>query len=211
LKDGAVTFPLSRLWLALPLILAAFLVPVSRAEAGPIVSSATNCDDEALEQPFAAWGDPAQYFLVPNGSFSGGADGWRLSKADVVAENRPNSSHAETAAALRLPAGASATSPAVCVGIEHPTVRFFTKSDAPLYTLRVDVLFEDSLGLVHALPIGVVPATGKWEPTLPTPVVANLLALLPGERTAVSFRFTAQGLGGAFLIDDVYVDPYGRG
>jgi hypothetical protein len=207
-----VTFPISRLWLALPLILAAFLMPVSRAEAGPIVSSATNCDDETLEQPFAAWGDPAHYFLVPDGSFSGGADGWQLSKANVVAENRPNSSHAETDAALRIPMGSSVTSPAVCVGLLHPTLRFFARNDgSPLDTLSVEVLFEDAGGNVHALPIGVALASGKWQPTLPLPVVANLLALLPGERTAVSFRFTAHGLGRAWLIDDVYVDPYGRG
>ena len=207
-----MTLSTSRLWLALPLILAAFLVPVSRAEAGPIVTSATDCSDQTLEQPFAAWGDPASYFLVPNGSFSGGADGWKLSKASVVAENQPNSSHAETDAALRIPAGGSATSPAVCVGLEHPTARFFARTDGSvLSTLQVEVLFEDALGAVHALPIGVVLPSGKWQPTLPLPVVANLLALLPGDRTAVSFRFTPLGLGGAWLIDDVYVDPYARG
>jgi hypothetical protein len=40
------------------------------------------------------------------------------------------------------------------------------------------------------------------------PLVANLLPLLPGSHTAVSFRFTAGG--GCVRIDDVYVDPYSR-
>ncbi len=39
-------------------------------------------------------------------------------------------------------------------------------------------------------------------------VVANLLPLLPGEMTPVSFRFTAQGAD--FSVDDVWVDPYAR-
>ena len=42
------------------------------------------------------------------------------------------------------------------------------------------------------------------------PILVNLLALVPGERTAVAFRFTPRGLG-SWLIDDVYVDPYGTG
>jgi hypothetical protein len=49
----------------------------------------------------------------------------------------------------------------------------------------------------------------KWTPTLPLPVIANLLPLLPGDLTPVRFRFTP--VGGAWQIDDVYVDPYRTG
>jgi hypothetical protein len=38
------------------------------------------------------------------------------------------------------------------------------------------------------------------------PIVANLLPLLPGSRTPVSFRVTATS--GSWKIDDFYVDPY---
>jgi hypothetical protein len=48
---------------------------------------------------------------------------------------------------------------------------------------------------------------GKWQPTLPFPVLASLLPLLPGEMTPVQFRFTPVG-GGTWQIDDVYVDPW---
>ena len=202
---------LPRQWILVPLILAAFLGLTARAEAGPIVSSATNCDPEALGRPFAPWGDMAQYFLVPDGSFSGGAQGWRRSGADVVAENRPNSTE-QTPAALRVPVGTSVTSPAVCVGVEHPTMRFFARSDGSLLdTLKVEVLFEDAGGEPHSLPIGLVLGNGQWKPSPTLPIVANLLTLLPGERTAVQFRFTAQGAAGEWRIDDVYVDPYGKG
>jgi hypothetical protein len=41
------------------------------------------------------------------------------------------------------------------------------------------------------------------------PIGVNLLPLLPGNYTAVAFRFRASG--GDWQIDDVYVDPYCRG
>jgi hypothetical protein len=202
-----------RVWILVSLILASFLALSSRAEAGPLVSSVAGCDAQALERPFLRYADPAQYFLAPDGSFSGGAQGWRLSDADVVAENQPNSTHAtEGVAALRVPVGTSVTSPAVCVGLAHPTLRFFARGDGSLLdSLAVEVLFEDAGGSVHALPIGVVLGGGQWGPTLPMPIVANLLPLLPDERTAVAFRFTSQGASGAWKIDDVYVDPYSKG
>ena len=49
---------------------------------------------------------------------------------------------------LKLPPGASATSPVICVGLEHPTLRFFAKNNrALLSTLTVEVITETSLGL----------------------------------------------------------------
>jgi hypothetical protein len=43
------------------------------------------------------------------------------------------------------------------------------------------------------------------------PILANLLAVLPGGRTPVAFRFTPGGAGSEWMIDDVYVDPYCKG
>jgi hypothetical protein len=51
-------------------------------------------------------------------------------------------------------------------------------------------------------------AGGKWQPTLPVPVVVNLLTVVPDLRT-VSFAFTPVG-GATWQIDDVYVDPSAR-
>ena len=48
---------------------------------------------------------------------------------------------------------------------------------------------------------------GAWQPTLPFPVLASLLPLLPGSKTPVAFRFTPAGAG-SWQIDDVYVDPW---
>ncbi|MGH2918577.1 MAG: hypothetical protein ACRDLS_08270 [Solirubrobacteraceae bacterium] len=100
----------------------------------------------------------------------------------------------------------------MCVGIEHPTLRFFAKrtGGSVLGSLRVDVRFEDASGTVRSLTIGAVLASANtWKATAPMVITANLLALLPGEHTPVEFRFVPQD-GSSWAIDDVYVDPFCR-
>ena len=181
------------------------------ASAGILTASETNCGDETLTQPFAQFGDQANYKLVRNGSFESGTDGWTLTRgAKVVSGNEPwkvgGSSHAKS---LVLPAGSSAISPVSCVGLAEPTLRFFVKKNrAPLLgisTLAVSVHVKTSLGLTVPVPVGVVLANGQWKPTAPMLMVANLLPLLPGDRTPVRFQFTP--VLGDWQIDDVYVDP----
>lgn len=198
---------------AVVIALAVFLslATAPRAEASPLVKTTTDCDEQSLEQPFLRWADPSRYVLAPAGTFGKGATGWQLSRARIVAENEPWHVHGDRqAASLRLDAGGSATSPGMCVGIGHPTLRFFARNaGSPLDSLNVEVLFEDATGEVRSLPIGVVAGHVAWSPTLPLAIGANLLPLLPEERTAVAFRFTATG-DATWLIDDVYVDPYSK-
>lgn len=186
------------------------LLGAASAQAGPLVASATGCEPETYEQPFLPWADVANYVLAPDGTFESGAASWTLGGAAVGAGNEPFYVHgAGESASLALPDGSSATTRAVCVGIEHPTIRFFARNGGlPQSTLQVEVLFEDATGGVHAAAIGVVTSDGSWQPTPPLPIVVNLLPLLPGERTAVAFRFTPQGTGGSWEIDDLYVDPW---
>jgi hypothetical protein len=179
------------------------------AQAGVLVSSATDCDEQVLEQPFIQWADPASYVLAPSGTFEQGVGSWDLDgAASVSTGDEPYDVHgAGEVQGLGLPAGSSATTGSMCVGIEHPTLRLFARNTGSiLSTLKVEVLFEDAGGDVHALPIGLLLGGSQWRPTLAMPIVANLLPLLPGEHTAVAFRFTPNG--GNWRIDDVYVDPY---
>ena len=183
----------------------------SSAQAGVLVSSATDCADTNSSQVFLPWVDVANYFLAPGGDFESGAAGWTLTGgAGVVSGNEPWNVTGGGSSSLRIPAGGSATSPAICVGLEHPTIRFFEKSSGAGLTsaLRVDVLFEDAAGNVRDLTIGRE-TRGGWEVTPTFVIVANLLALLPGEHTAVAFRFTPEGTG-SWQIDDVHVDPYAK-
>jgi hypothetical protein len=184
-----------------------------RADAGLLVESEARCDEQALSRPFLPWLDVAAYTPVPDGSFSGRANGWELSRAEVVDGNEPwNVSRETTAASLRVDADGTATSPEMCVGIAHPTLRFFAKrvgaSTAPLH---VDVLFADANGQKQSLRIATVSGHASWSPTLPLPILVNLLTLVPGDETSVAFSFTSPRSDGAWLIDDVYVDPYKKG
>jgi hypothetical protein len=178
------------------------------ARAGVLVTSATDCDVPAISQPFAAWGDASSYQLVPGGDFESGAAGWTLTGgAKVVAgDASAKIGGAGDSHSLSLPAGSSATTPPVCVGIDEPTLRFMTRKDSGLLsTLAVTVQVQTSLGVWVTLPLGA-DLGGAWHPSLPMLVVANLLPLLPPDKTAVKFTFTPL-LGGAWQVDDVYVDP----
>jgi hypothetical protein len=183
------------------------------ADAGILVASASNCEEQTLERPFARWLDPLSYHLVPDGGFEQGAGGWTLSKAKVVNGNEPFYVHgAGETKSLSLPPGSVATSPVMCAGIHKPFMRFFAKSSGGLLslsTLSVEVLFETSRGQVLALPVGLVLPNTKWQPSLPLPVLASLLPLLPGEQTPIAFRFRPLG-GATWTIDDVYLDPAHR-
>src|SRR3954451_10354229 len=149
--------------------LLAFLAPAA-AQAGPLVASATSCDDQQLGQPFLPWIDPASYTLNSGGDFENGAAGWRVAGgASVASGNEADRVGGDSdSSSLSLPAGSSATSSTICVGLEHPDVRFFVRNTGSiLSTLKVEVLFEDASGNVRALPIGLALGGSRWQPTLP--------------------------------------------
>jgi len=183
----------------------AMLAPA--ASAGWLVAEAERCTEQELSEPFAPWLDPMVYTPVRDSGIERRAAGWKLKgEARPVAGNEPwKVAGGDDDSSLLVPEGSSATTAPICVGLAEPTLRFFARgTDALVPLLTVDVLFEDGLGNVHALPIGA-DLGGPWHPTSVMPVLANLLPLL-GEQTPVAFRFTAHS--GDFRIDDVYVDPW---
>jgi hypothetical protein len=180
------------------------------ASAGVLVKTATDCDATTVSQPFGRWGDGANYFLAPGGDFEAAPEGWGLTGgARVVADNEPWKVSGAGTGALHIPNGATVTSPTVCVGLDHPTIRFFARrtSGLPLLaSLAVSVQAETSLGLTATVPVNAVLLSGSsWAPTGRMLIVANLLPLLPGELTPIRLKFTS--LLGDFRIDDVYIDP----
>jgi hypothetical protein len=186
---------------------AATLLAAFAALALPAAAHAADCPEQDSSQVFQPWLDLAWYVPAPDGGLEDNGAGWSLSGGAAVQAG--NESYdvggADHTRSLRLPPGSSATTPPMCIGIEHPTVRFFARNTGFLLsTLKVAVVFRGLDGESTSLPVGVVLAGDDWAPTLPLPVLANLLALLGDQE--VSFRFTP--VGGAWSIDDVYVDPY---
>ncbi len=177
-------------------------------------TSPLDCDSQVLSKPFTPWLDVANYTPLDGGSFEDGASGWKLTGgADLTAGNEPFyvSNDAGTTS-LRLPPKSAAVSPPICIGLGHPTMRFFAKQSGGgllgLPVLRVDIRFRLLGGDMQSLPVGVVVAGNKWQPTLPVPVVLNLLAIVPNV-DRVAFAFTPAG-NATWQIDDVYVDPSAR-
>jgi hypothetical protein len=200
----------SRLRMLLPAVLALAALAPATAQAGPLVADAASCDAQTFSQAFLPWADPASYTLQPGGDFEPGSPAWdRTSGADSAMVNEPWTVTDELDGhSLTLSSGSSATSPSICVGIEHPDVRFFTKASSALATLKVEVLYTDGAGNSQSLTIGTLSGNTSWSPTPQMPIVANMLALLPGSKTSVAFRLTATS--GSWKVDDFYVDPFAR-
>ena len=181
------------------------------AHASLLAVDPASCDTQTMSQVFMPWVDVANYTLAPGGNAESAAALDLTGGASIVPGNEPfQVGAASDSQSLSLPAGSSATTGALCVGLGHPTMRFFAKSSGTnlLSSLRVDVLFQGVLGL-KTLPIGLVLPSSSWAPTSPFLVIANLLPLLPPNSTPVAFRLTPQGAG-TWNVDDVYVDPWGN-
>jgi hypothetical protein len=162
------------------------------------------------ELPFFRWLDPAAYTLAPGGTFETSATSWKLANgAKLVSGNETFRVHKSTdARSLSLPAGATATTPAFCVGLLYPTLRFFAVGGDVTSPLRVEVVYPTALGTVTQ-PVTYVLAKDDWGPTLPALLLANVTGVtsLDGVTSNVQLRFTALGSAG-WQIDDVYVDPW---
>jgi hypothetical protein len=195
---------------------AALLASAGSASAGVLVASAPSCDNGVNEQPFAQWSDDNHYFLAKGGNFEGSLDGWDLNRSRVVSDQEPWQVHGDDGSkALSIPAGSSVVTSTMCVGLEHPTMRFFAHRSgggllAGASTLLVTARTETSLGLVVDVPViglvnGLTNGT-QWNKTSTQIVTSSLLPLFPGEHTPIQFRFTALGTAN-WVIDDVFVDP----
>jgi hypothetical protein len=164
------------------------------------------CNESALSQPFAQWGDSSPYELVAQGDFEGSLSQWTLgggaTKAD---ESEPYGVTGKVGHfSLALPAGASAQSPYTCVDVSYPTFRFFARNGSLLSTVLVQVVYKTVLGPL-ALPLGAVALSDSWQPTLPMLTGSVVGGLLSGGTAQAALRFTA--LTGESRIDDVYIDP----
>jgi hypothetical protein len=179
------------------------------ARAGELVAGAV-CGFGEPSAAFAPWGDDATYALAPQGDLSA-TDGWTLDKeASVVPSADPFSGARQS---LELAKGAEVATPAMCVNLEHPTIRFFIKDTGgnEKSRLRVQVLYEDFQGHVKRLTIARLRAGTEWRPSVVVPMYVNRLALAsPQGLTAVAFRFKAEGLqkGETLSISSLYVDPF---
>ncbi len=167
----------------------------------PSLINLNPCNGSALSRPFARWLDFAHYELAPGGDFESST--WTLTGgAKLVAGSEPYAATGTRGSfSLSLPAGSSAQSPPTCVDAAYPSIRFFIAGRG---TVAVSVVDGSAV-----IPAGVAIAGLVWWPTPVMPTSSPVLGALSGGTAQVSLRFT--GLSGSPRIDDVFIDPWGRG
>jgi hypothetical protein len=168
------------------------------------------CPSQPLAQVFLPWGDPGRYGLVPDGGMESRDGAWRLGgAAGFAGPNEPFFVRSRGDQwSLSLPAGASGASAPTCIELGHPTLRFFLRNAGPATArLEVSVEYVDPTGIRRSQPIAVLAGSSDWAPTPILPILVNLTSPLTAQNVAL--RFTPSG--GSWQIDDVFVDPYGKG
>ena len=167
-------------------------------------------------QPFRPIdGDSAWYAAAPGGGFENGAPGWTLAGgARIVTGNESYMvGGAGQSHSLSLPAGSSATSPPMCIGLLSDGMRLFVQnSGASSSNLRVQVIYNGGVGgLLGGVggTLGIsdralLTGTQAWQPSPHFLMAGGILPLLT---QSVQFRFTPLSTGGNWRIDDVYLDP----
>jgi hypothetical protein len=172
------------------------------------------CSATQTTKAFAAFGDNADYSLAPGGAFESGATGWWLAGASVVAGNESAKVHgADDSRSLAISATGKAVSPAFCVGIQHPTFRFFARRTSGTWgVLNLKLRVKGSDGVVNETVVASVTAADTaWHPTAPV-ALSTVLGLWNGDQSAsVQIVFDPEDSGGSWAIDDVYIDPYSKG
>ena len=206
----------SRLFVLTALGLLACTGTASAAGAETTTESRATCVAPLIEQPFAAFKDNRDYVLAPGGAFEDGSlDGWSLDGgAGVTAGNEPfNLRGISDSSSLALPAGASATSPTMCVDLDWPTMRFVAsqagEKDAEL---EVEVLYPEAEEK-HASWHGAKKLKAKrkdgWHASDDVKLSPNRGGKFAGGRP-VALRFTNNSDHGSWQIDNVYIDPKRR-
>jgi hypothetical protein len=185
---------------------AVFVVPAAAQAA---------CGPTPTTKPFQAFSDGHDYSLVPNGGFETGAGGWALSNASVAYGNESFSVRAAgDSKSLAIGATGTAVSPTVCIDINRPTYRFFARRTSGSWgVLNLRVRWQDSSGHTNETTIAALDSTfgTAWRVT-PVYNIASLLGLWNADQdSSVQLVFDPENSGGSWAIDDVYVDPYGRG
>ena len=178
----------------------------------PAVAQAA-CPSAPTAKAFSAFGDNADYSLVDNGAFETGSAGWTLTRAALTSGSESYKVHgAGDAKSLAIDPTGLAVSPAVCVDISRPTFRMFARRTSGTWGgLGVRLRWRDSTGRTNETTVASLGTGTSWAPSAVLSLGQTLPLWQSGQTITVQFVFDPEDYGGAWAIDDVYVDPYTRG
>jgi hypothetical protein len=178
--------------------------------AAPAMASANGCPTSSTSHPFSQFGDSAAYSLLPGGSFESGAPGWALTNAGVVSGNESykvaGGSHS-----LAIQPNGVAVSPTLCVSTSYPSFRFFARRTSGSWgVLNVILRWSEASGTTHETEVAAIQSGTSWTPTPILKLATTLPLSQSGSTLSTKLVFKPEPYGGAWAIDDVYVDPYSR-
>ena len=177
--------------------------------AAPSAASAA-CPTSSTSHPFTKFGDSAAYSLVPGGNFETGAAGWQLSGGSIVAGNESYDVAGGSHSLAIQPTG-SAVSPSICVSTAYPSFRFFARRTSGSWgVLNVILRWTDASGTVHNTTVAAIQSGTSWTVSPILALASTLPLWQPAETLSARLVFKPEPYGGAWAIDDVYVDPYSR-
>jgi hypothetical protein len=178
-------------------------------------ASRSTCEAPLWVRPYITIGDLRTYVLAPNGAFADGdAPGWQLRNGARLASDLTRG------AGLALPAGASVVSPAMCVDLDYPHLRFahrVTGSNTSGVEIKVEVVYPQNTNPVWTEVKQFDGYQGNtvgfgWRISPDVDIKPDFGGQTAGARY-VALRFTAVKkftTSAEFRVDDIYVDPYMR-
>jgi hypothetical protein len=170
---------------------------------------------------FAAWNDPADYFLVPDGGFEGPATHWRLGGSASIEPGNEPTGVVPGGKSLRVGPGGVAENRSICVQPGEEKWRFLVRPETPdaeiqvwaeisAYSTTIPMWIETFRADSKAL----TPVGDGWYLTPPLWIRKNSMTLLlknffRGKEvrwTDLSIEF--RGMKGTWRIDSVHLDPF---
>jgi hypothetical protein len=181
------------------------LAITEEATGGPVeveetAATTATCTDPVIANPFTEFGDFRDYVLAPFGDFEDPAlPGWILEGgAHTVIDGD---------GALRLPPGSTATSPAMCIDLNYPTMRFFVRDALGVDArLKTQVMYVDHESAYTPHTVGKLRAMKDWGLTEDIAIDPERGGEEAGWRR-IAFRFVSNPYGGDIRVDDLWVDP----
>jgi hypothetical protein len=167
-------------------------------------ATTAGCATPVMAPYLAPFGDWRSYFLAPGGDFESSSESWTLTGGATTSAGTGPLRLGAAARTLRLPAGATATSPVFCVDLDYPILRFFaSKGKGPL---SVDVIYP-ALGSKKPKATTIKGGAAGWALTTDVTLRPAKVSKDAGWRL-VQLRYAAgTGATGDWLVDDVLIDP----
>jgi hypothetical protein len=167
--------------------------PAAEADTSSGMGSTCSVSQLSTSEPFAAYGDSNEYFMLPGespDSFSG--DGWTLTGgAQLLTTTLADGA---TGTVLDLPSGAQAVSPRICLRSGDVVARAMVLGGG---AVSVSASYDEA----NPLTVGLIAGSNQWAPSGPLTLPAS------GQPNAEA-QFTLTGAGpGDVQLYDLAVDP----